>query len=669
MIIIGFGLTHFWLIVSATMDVVSARRWLLGLFILAVFFLLVALFTHDFRLSRSLPRALTSPMLVMAVLGLLTGFLARTTVNHLQDWRSTLVYGLPALLLVLVGLFSKDVTTLMRRFTGVQTQYISLSFSPEITAKPTPEMQYPWTQAFKGQPFSMGVQNLSALIGVPLKEDERNKDNNGALQRDLAFIESCVLPSTLGEKSRCPQQLQSSPQEATNLRQYIDKIKPLTDFQPLAKCLADHADLYPNGLPIQADLYNLSADLVRSVMQLKRCETPSIDPWDLQILQSKAREDNAENPFEKDDGLSTDRLLLEHIYTLTDEEAKLKAADSIEFAKLRADARQHTKMSFRNVVRELRSQDCIITDEPELLERWRQMPDNPYKMIMVSYLVAASGYPEEAILSLIKFMDEKEQQGCLLPGPENTIVAMTLKTRMLQVLNAMMEHNENYKGLVYILDEIVKDYKAWLDTWSADVVIKGEDEMERICGQREEYGEMAEFPQRYVAAYLNAKTRLVYFLGKHEPEMLEEIFWRNVAEETAQELLGYALSNDPLERLGIKKKGITKCFPYPADAYPSDWSKFRRDALLAAAYGKIALARLTEEDGGGDSRAADDLIDAQLALLDAKQLTEELRQEESKEHAKVAKELGTHQKLVVAIDAEKRNLSEITQLLDRLRSF
>jgi hypothetical protein len=193
--------------------------------------------------------------------------------------------------------------------------------------------------------------------------------------------------------------------------------------------------------------------------------------------------------------------------------------------------------------------------------------------------------------------------------------------------------------------------------------------MERICEQREEYGEMAEFPQRYVAAYLNAKTRLVYFLGKHEPKMLEESPWRDVAEETAEELLGYALSNDFLERLGIKKKGIAKCFPYPVDSYPSDWSKFRRDALLAAAYAKVALARLMEDDRGEDPRAAAFLRAARLALLDARQLTEELQEQEAKENDKAAEKLGTHQKLVVAVDTEKRNLSEVTELLDRLKSF
>jgi hypothetical protein len=351
---------------------------------------------------------------------------------------------------------------------------------------------------------------------------------------------------------------------------------------------------------------------------------------------------------------------------MSDYEAKLKVEDSIEFAKLRADARQQAKVSFNNVVRELRSQECKIADDPDLLEKWRQMPDNPYKMIMASYLVAASGYPQEAILLLIKFMDEKEQQGCLPSVPESTIVAIMLRTRMLQVLNAMMEYTENYTELVNILDEIVKDYKKWLDEWSADVDIEEGGEMERLCMQQEEYGETAEFPQRYVAAYMNAKTRLVYFLGRYEAKMLKESRWREVADRTADELLGYALSKDPLERLGIEEKGIAKCFPYPRD-----WSKFRRDALLAAAYAKVALARLMEDDRGEDPRAAAFLKEARLALSDASQLTEELSTEESKENGEVAKEkkLGEHQKLVEAIDTEKRNLSEITELLDRLKSF
>ena len=48
MIIIGFGLTHFWPISSATMNVVSARRWFLGFLVLAVSFLPLALFTYEF---------------------------------------------------------------------------------------------------------------------------------------------------------------------------------------------------------------------------------------------------------------------------------------------------------------------------------------------------------------------------------------------------------------------------------------------------------------------------------------------------------------------------------------------------------------------------------------------------------------------------------------------
>ena len=77
------------------------------------------------------------------------------------------------------------------------------------------------------------------------------------------------------------------------------------------------------------------------------------------------------------------------------------------------------------------------------------------------------------------------------------------------------------------------------------------------------------------------------------------------------------------------------------------------------------------EDLGEDPRAAAFLREARLALRDARQLTEELATEESNENHDVAKanELGTHQKLVEAIDTEKRNLSEITELLDRLKSF
>ena len=692
MIVIGFVLAHLWLILSPTPNADRALRWFVGVLVLAIFFLPIALFIYEFPSPSEwwLRRALTSPILVMALIGLLSGFLARTTVSHLQDWRSTLVYGVPPLLLVLLGLFSADVTTFMRRVRAVQTQYISLSLSPEIPAKSTPEVQYPWTQAFKGQPFSMGVRSLSALIGVPPDDfPGANPDNNGALQRDLAFIESCVLPSTSTANTRCPHQLQSTAQEATNLRKYIKRIEPLTKFRTLAKCLADHAGTYPNGLPIQADLYNLSADLVRSVMKSTECEAPfSIDLSDsLEILQSKAREENVENPFEKDSGLSTDRLLLERLDRMKDNKAAIKTDDEIiEFAKLRADARQQVKVSFRNVVREVRSESetCKITDGPDLLEEWRRMPDNPYKMIMASYLVAASDYPQEAILLLIKYMDEKSQKcfPSVSPGSDDsgddtgrTVVKIMLRTRMLQVLNAMMEYTENYGQLVVILDEIAKDYKEWLSEWGMDGDIAETEGMERVCEQREEYAGRAEFPQRYVAAYLNAKTRLVYFLGRYEAKMLEESYWRQLAAETTEELLSYALSEDPLERFGIKKKGIAKCFPYPVDAYPSDWSKFRRDALLAAAYGKVALARLTEEDRGEDPRAAASLREARLALLDAKQLTVELSAEESKENDKVAggsdthQKLGIHQKLVVAIDTEKRNLSEITELLDRLKSF
>jgi hypothetical protein len=243
------------------------------------------------------------------------------------------------------------------------------------------------------------------------------------------------------------------------------------------------------------------------------------------------------------------------------------------------------------------------------------------------------------------------------------IVETMLRTRMLQVLNSMMEHTGEYGQLVGILQEIAGSYRTWLNRWGGDVM-EGADGMERICEQREKYGEIAEFPQRYVAAYMNAQTRLVYFLGRYEAEMLEDSHWRQVAEETTEELLGYALSQDPLERLGIKEKSVAKCFPYRPD-----WSKFRRDALLAAAYAKIALARLPEEDPGEDSRAAASLREARLALLDARQLTEELRQEELKENDKVGEGVGTHKRLLIATDTEKRNFSEISDLLDRVKSF
>jgi hypothetical protein len=107
-----------------------------------------------------------------------------------------------------------------------------------------------------------------------------------------------------------------------------------------------------------------------------------------------------------------------------------------------------------------------------------------------------------------------------------------------------------------------------------------------------------------------------------------------------------------------------------------DLKKFRRDALLAVAYAKIAFARLNEtqsDDAIENSMSADLLRDARLALVDAKQLTGELQEgkdgEEQKTTTGNTDEPGQFRKLVEGSDEEQQNLDEINSLISRLKSF
>jgi hypothetical protein len=192
--------------------------------------------------------------------------------------------------------------------------------------------------------------------------------------------------------------------------------------------------------------------------------------------------------FAKDNNLWNDKLLLEHIASFKDQKDFPEAADTIDFARLRSNERDEAKKSLHNILREFESGGCVIEFGPDqLLEIWKQTPDNPYKMIMASYFVAASGYAQEAALLLIDAMDKKNV--CMPNSLDNkdqagtTIIRSILRTRVLHVLDAMLQYTENYSQLVRILEEEIAGYQDWLRAWIGDLSETRTDGIMEKCKQ------------------------------------------------------------------------------------------------------------------------------------------------------------------------------------------
>jgi hypothetical protein len=363
MTIIGFVLTHFWLrmhSLPALPDAKHARNWFFAALILAILFFLIVMFIYNFVPSRQLPRWLTSPILLTGLLGLLAGLVARLSITHLGDWRETVVYGIPALVLFLVGLFSADLATLIRRLTAIQTQHLTVTFSPPSDTKQPLVIDTGGSKPFEGDtPFSIGVANLYNTLG--------------AMGRDLEMINRCIVDSpaaaTGGGCFPSARTMGTSDIEAAlKLKEYLSQVSELKQTESIASCLNDYSATYPNGLPIQDDLYNLSSDLVRSVMQSQQCGLPdekmiktrveSLQPY----LSSYAAEYG-------DLTLGRDRLLLEKLEEKDDNDLLderivgfLGFRDTIGFLRLRAEQRRQTRSSFDGMMRELQSEQLAIHD-------------------------------------------------------------------------------------------------------------------------------------------------------------------------------------------------------------------------------------------------------------------------------------------------------------------